>query len=41
MVKKKFRCPWCGTNFQTGQELDAHARIHYIVEEIAVNEIAA
>jgi hypothetical protein len=24
-----FKCPWCGTDFQNGRDLDTHARDHY------------
>src|SRR4030042_5745243 len=28
-VKEKFKCPWCGTNFRNGRQLDTHAKDHY------------
>jgi hypothetical protein len=28
-LKAEYKCPWCGTNFQNGKDLDAHARKHY------------
>jgi len=28
-MKYEFKCPWCGTNFENGKDLDAHARDHY------------
>jgi uncharacterized C2H2 Zn-finger protein len=28
-MKFEFKCPWCGTDFQNGKDLDLHARDHY------------
>jgi transcription elongation factor Elf1 len=28
-TKEEFRCLWCETNYQSMQELDMHARVHY------------
>ena len=28
-MKVEFKCPWCGTDFQNGKELDTHAKKHY------------
>ena len=28
-MKAQFKCPWCGTAFENGKELDLHARDHY------------
>jgi uncharacterized C2H2 Zn-finger protein len=28
-LKVEYKCPWCGTVFQNGKDLDAHAREHY------------
>jgi hypothetical protein len=29
-MELKFKCPWCGTDFEDGKELDSHAREHYL-----------
>ena len=28
-TKAEYKCPWCGSDFQNGKDLDAHAREHY------------
>lgn len=35
---KDFECPWCGTQFEEGKELEAHAKNHY-VKGVAVVEV--
>jgi len=30
-MKAEFKCPWCGSDFRNGKNLDTHAREHYKV----------
>jgi len=34
--EEEFECPWCGTHFKDGRELDLHAKNHYVKEVAAV-----
>jgi hypothetical protein len=28
-TKLEYKCPWCGSDFESGQELNEHAKEHY------------
>jgi hypothetical protein len=33
-VEYKFKCPWCGEDFEDAQELNNHAKEHYTTKYI-------